>query len=206
MGRHKLSEAVRARTEKKLLTVATRVFAEHGFADVGMRDIAREANMTASKIYQFFPDKQALYERCCEQIFERYSGEVEQTISGLKTPAEQLRAYTEALCEYLLSDRSLSLLLQRQLLDQDEMGFDRLTGRNFRTNFRRVSNWIAALIGEETAAMRAYSLFAFSNGLVFSRVIAKVAHRKLSSLQTSAKISRLVLSTVIPEKFGKPDW
>ena len=204
MGRHKLSESVRQRTEEKILAVATRVFAEHGFADIGMRDIACELNITASKIYQFFPDKQALYNKCCDQIFDRYSENVEQQLLALETPREKIECYTRVLCESLIDDPALSRLLQRQLLDQDEAGFVMLTGSRFRSNFQQVVDWIAELTDKKTSVMRAYSLFAYCNGLVYFRVIVRAANKRVPDLRSVSKISKQVLSAVLPEIFGVP--
>jgi len=54
--------AVSASTSSRLLDVAERLFARQGFAGTAVRDIAREAGVTAPSLYNHFEGKQALYE------------------------------------------------------------------------------------------------------------------------------------------------
>src|SRR5712692_7645482 len=45
-----------------LLEVASRLFAEKGYANVSIRDVCREANITPPMIYYYFKDKKGLFE------------------------------------------------------------------------------------------------------------------------------------------------
>ncbi len=58
---------VAATTSDRILNVAERLFAEHGFAGTAVRDIAREAGLTAPSLYNHFEGKQALYEAVLER-------------------------------------------------------------------------------------------------------------------------------------------
>ncbi len=49
-------------TRDRILDVAERLFAQQGFAGTVVRDIAREAGLTAPSLYNHFDGKQALYE------------------------------------------------------------------------------------------------------------------------------------------------
>jgi len=49
-------------TRQRILDVAERLFAQKGFAGTAVRDIAREAGLTAPSLYNHFDGKQALYE------------------------------------------------------------------------------------------------------------------------------------------------
>jgi AcrR family transcriptional regulator len=49
-------------THERILDVAERLFARKGFAGTAVRDIAREAALTAPSLYNHFDGKQALYE------------------------------------------------------------------------------------------------------------------------------------------------
>lgn len=52
----------------QLRGVATKMFAERGYAAVKLTDIAREANMTKAAFYRYFDSKEALFVECVEQI------------------------------------------------------------------------------------------------------------------------------------------
>ena len=49
-------------TRERILDVAEALFAERGLAGTAVRDIAREAGLTAPSLYNHFDGKQALYE------------------------------------------------------------------------------------------------------------------------------------------------
>lgn len=49
-------------TRERILDVAERLFAQRGLAGTAVRDIAREAGLTAPSLYNHFEGKQALYE------------------------------------------------------------------------------------------------------------------------------------------------
>ena len=49
-------------TSEKILTVASRMFAEKGFANVSVRDICREAGTTPPVIYYYFGSKKGLFD------------------------------------------------------------------------------------------------------------------------------------------------
>ena len=46
-----------ARQEDAVISAATRLFAERGFADVTMADIATEVGLARTSLYRYFPDK-----------------------------------------------------------------------------------------------------------------------------------------------------
>ncbi|MDG6985504.1 MAG: TetR/AcrR family transcriptional regulator [Nitrososphaerota archaeon] len=49
-------------TSEKILQVASRMFAEKGFANVSVRDICKETSTTAPVIYYYFGNKKGLFE------------------------------------------------------------------------------------------------------------------------------------------------
>ena len=49
-------------TRERILDVAEALFAERGLAGTAVRDIAREAGLTAPSLYNHFDGKHALYE------------------------------------------------------------------------------------------------------------------------------------------------
>ena len=65
-------------TRERILDVAERLFAEKGLAGTAVRDIAREAGLTAPSLYNHFDGKQALYEavltRGVQPLFDLIAG------------------------------------------------------------------------------------------------------------------------------------
>ncbi len=65
-------------TRERILDVAERLFASKGLAGTAVRDIAREAGLTAPSLYNHFEGKQALYEavliRGVQPLFDMIAG------------------------------------------------------------------------------------------------------------------------------------
>ncbi|MBW1886096.1 MAG: helix-turn-helix transcriptional regulator [Deltaproteobacteria bacterium] len=65
-------------TRGRILDVAERLFARKGLAGTAVRDIAREAGLTAPSLYNHFEGKQALYEavliRGVQPLFDMIAG------------------------------------------------------------------------------------------------------------------------------------
>ena len=72
---------------ESIVSVTRALARETGFAKVTMRQIALKLNVTATALYYHFSDKDALFERVAESIFE------DLKVENLDQPwAEQLRA------------------------------------------------------------------------------------------------------------------
>ncbi|ETB72871.1 transcriptional regulator [Bacillus sp. CPSM8] len=62
----------RSAKKDKLLQVAERLFYEHGFRGVGLKQIISEANVATMTLYNHFPSKDNLVEEVLRQREERY--------------------------------------------------------------------------------------------------------------------------------------
>lgn len=66
----------------RIVEAADAVFAEVGFDAATMEQIAERAQTSIGSVYQFFPNKGALFEALCERYFERAHALLEQLIAG----------------------------------------------------------------------------------------------------------------------------
>lgn len=89
-----------------IVSVTRAMAAESGFAKISMRQIASRLNVTATALYYHFSDKEALFERVAESIFEDL--EVENPDEPW---TEQLRTYVLAYQARLLEYPGLARLL-----------------------------------------------------------------------------------------------
>lgn len=89
-----------------IVSVTQALARESGFAKVTMRQIALKLNVTATALYYHFSDKDALFERVAESIFE------DLRVENLDQPwADQLRAYVLAYQARLLEYPGLARIL-----------------------------------------------------------------------------------------------
>ena len=70
-----------------IVTAATRLFAEHGFDAVSLRQVAREAGVDPALVHHYFPGKDALFAACVE-----LPADPEEVLAGLRARPDEERA------------------------------------------------------------------------------------------------------------------
>ena len=104
-------------TDKRdlILRAATRVFAQHGFFQSQVADVARVAGVAAGTVYLYFKGKDDLL----VSIFERSMGEViaegQAALDGVSDPAERLRRIAHLHLGWLGRDKNLAVVFQVEL-------------------------------------------------------------------------------------------
>src|ERR1700759_2522811 len=91
---------------EQTLRVAHRLFAERGFADVTMDEIATEVGVTKPLLYNYFGNKERLYIACMEQAGDSLTKTVGEAIAGTAGPGDALGAGVRAFFAFLDSDRA----------------------------------------------------------------------------------------------------
>ncbi len=103
-GREQLRQARRDVSLQHLLQVAERVFAERGYEDARMQDVAREAGLALATVYDLVPSKDDLY----AAIFKGRGSELLTRVAAARAEARSardlllsgVRSYVEFLCEH----------------------------------------------------------------------------------------------------------
>jgi len=92
-----------ASTKKALLEVATRLFAENGYAGASLDAIVAGAQVTKGALYHHFSGKQALFDAVFVQVESTTTKWIQQQYKGVKDPWEKaligLRAFLTAVQE-----------------------------------------------------------------------------------------------------------
>ena len=87
-----LRELKKARTRQHIADTAARLFAEHGYENVAVTDVAREAEVAEQTVYNYFPAKEQLVTDRDQQIQERLSDLIRSRPPGV-TAAAAVRDY-----------------------------------------------------------------------------------------------------------------
>src|SRR2546430_15818174 len=66
-----LRERKKARTRRLIADTAARLFAEHGYENVAVSDVARDAEVAEQTVYNYFPSKERLVPDRDELIHDR---------------------------------------------------------------------------------------------------------------------------------------
>lgn len=107
-------------TRARILSEASQLFAERGFAGTTTRAIGQAAGCNVATIAWHFKDKQGLYDACLQAMYERMLAlEVPETLPA--DPRERIRALTRFLFAFMLRNRDHTRLMQRHLLERKRL-------------------------------------------------------------------------------------
>ena len=81
-----------ARRRRQLLDVALRTFADRGYHETSMNDLAEAAGVTKPVLYQHFRSKRALYLELLEDVGGRLRDAIEKATAEAGGPREQVHA------------------------------------------------------------------------------------------------------------------
>ena len=132
-GKGESAEDVR----RRLVAVARELFAKRGFGEVGIREIARAADVTPGMISYYFDDKLGLYEAMLGSVFEEMLGRV-----------RELAALVRIYIATLASQPWVPALLLREIVTGDSAARARFIER-FAS---RVATLIPGLVAAEVAS------------------------------------------------------
>jgi len=88
-----LRERKKARTRRLIADTAARLFAERGYENVAVSDVAREAEVAEQTVYNYFPTKERLVTDRDEQLHDRLTDLIRSRAPGV-TPAAAIRDLT----------------------------------------------------------------------------------------------------------------
>src|SRR5512139_1711020 len=80
-----------ARRRRQLLSVALRVFAERGFHDASMNDIAIEAGVTKPVLYQHFTSKRELFTELLADVGRDLQDNITKAVAAADGPREMVQ-------------------------------------------------------------------------------------------------------------------
>jgi AcrR family transcriptional regulator len=131
-----------------LLKIGERLFSEHGYRDVSIKDITGSAGLGMGSFYTYFPTKEAFYEDILDSIERRGVRDVERHVSSLRSPLFRLKAlfrYT------ILSLRSNAILRGIYTREKRYMypGAEERTHRS-NTLFARIEALLGEILEEGT--------------------------------------------------------
>lgn len=183
----------------KILLVATRMFAEEGFAATSVRDIARACGITLPTIYHFFGDKRRLYDECVAACFDDASHRMAAAINSTASPQENLENAAVALCDMLLNQQNLRRLLQREMLRRDFEDFEGAMVDYFPEQFVQVTDEVRKLGVTTRPDERAFALYALALGMVQFRNVADRVGIDPGVYNSPVHLAVYVLRTILPE-------
>lgn len=104
-------------TQELILQTAERLFARDGYEGVSNKQLASEAGLTIGALYHYFPNKDAIYAAAIRHAFASRPALPKAIRSSAESAERKLIRLTAWFVRLIMTDQSVGLLLQRELLD-----------------------------------------------------------------------------------------
>jgi AcrR family transcriptional regulator len=89
----------------EIIEAAKRVFAEKGFNDATVDDVAEAAGVAKGTIYLYFPSKREIFVEAVRQGIIALHAETARRVNAAETTEDKLRAFIETRMDFSESDR-----------------------------------------------------------------------------------------------------
>ena len=186
-------------THNRILFVASRLFADRGFDAVTTRQITKAAGITFPVMYRHFHDKRTLYLAAFASALAQVDAKYMSLMQREGLPQRRLLAFVSALYGDLLSDPCISKLMQREILDRDDVGIAKLTKATFLEPYVMVKSLCAELVTEERAEWSAMMVYVVTMGFAQFRPIGQVIARGRARWKDPDSVARLILALALPD-------
>jgi TetR/AcrR family fatty acid metabolism transcriptional regulator len=134
-----------------ILRAAIDVFAERGFFNAQVADVARAAGVAAGTVYLYFRSKDDLLVSIFERTMKEGLAEGRRAVEGVSDPAERLRRFAELHLRRLGRDRNLAIVFQVELR-QSVKFMERFSSTLFRDYLSEIR--AAITDGQQSGAFR----------------------------------------------------
>ena len=109
------AEKIGSEKYQKIILAATKVFAQKGFYNSKVADVAKEANVADGTIYLYFKNKDDLLISIFEESIDTFTLEVQKQIAGVTDPIEKLKRFITLHLELVRSNQDTAQVLQIEL-------------------------------------------------------------------------------------------
>lgn len=106
-------------SREKILAAAEMLFAQHGYAGVGLREVADAVGLGKSSLFHHFRSKLALYEEVLARLLGRIAARVRPALKVAGSPAQRLAVWSDALIDALAEHPHAARLCLRSILEED---------------------------------------------------------------------------------------
>jgi len=121
-----LSEEMRLRSQETLLAAARKLFAENGYFNCRISDIAQKAGMSQGNVYWYFPSKEELLKAVLSEAFESLGAVMARAASGTGSARQKLEALLDGLLEFAHEGSEFTSIMISLMGHRNEDMFARL--------------------------------------------------------------------------------
>ena len=109
-----------------MIAGAARVFAERGYAETSVAELAEALGLATGAIYHYFSGKEDLLIAICDQLMDPLLAQAEELIGGADPPEQRLRALVQLWVAHVIEHRDHLLVFTqvRHVVDHGEQWRD----------------------------------------------------------------------------------
>lgn len=151
-----------AETRERILEAATRLFVEHGYRGLSMREIADAVDLTKPAIYHHFADKEELFVAILKRYVERLSASIRQEQAAAASSIDALRRIIHTILAQPTEQQAVLRLATQEMVHLSESARRRFVGEYYVTFLGSIRGVIEAGIaaGELRAVDPAVAVWA----------------------------------------------
>jgi AcrR family transcriptional regulator len=132
----------------KILDAAERLFAQRGYAGVGLREVAEAVGLGKSSLFHHFKNKPELYAAVCGRILARIRSRLMEALARGGSPVERLERLLDELVDVLAEHPNDARLLLRSLFEDDDLPGDTAEERAVQEALESIIGAMSSLLRE----------------------------------------------------------
>jgi AcrR family transcriptional regulator len=129
-------------TREALLSRCLQLFAERGFSNTSVDDIARAAGVTKGAMYWHFRSKDEIFHAILDRIRQRWHEVVHLPVSERRCPEAQLAQLFDSYAVLFNESPEICLFLQQVILDRQHKPFAAQVARVLATTARFIARMV----------------------------------------------------------------
>ncbi|MCW8931410.1 MAG: TetR/AcrR family transcriptional regulator [Gammaproteobacteria bacterium] len=133
---------IKENTRQTIIDISIKLFAQSGYANVSVRDIAKEVGIKPASLYYHFDNKQTLYLASIKESFSLKASVIAEVLNRQEPAELKLKHYVYKLTELASEDEPFCRLMQREMLDGDEQRLKYLAEKVFQEQFDAVGDLV----------------------------------------------------------------
>ena len=102
------------RKQQQVITEAARVFAQQGYDQTTMQELADAVGIAAGGLYHYFGSKEQLLIRICDALMNPLLAEAKELLKSGESPEAQLRELIQLWVEHVVAHRDHMLVFQQE--------------------------------------------------------------------------------------------
>jgi AcrR family transcriptional regulator len=136
----------------KILDVAEALFAQHGYAGVGLRGVADGVGLSKSSLFHHFATKRELYDEVMARVLARLDDRLSPALQLQAGHAARLERLIDSLVDALAEHPTTARLALRSIVEGEDAGHEPITRAPYQQTLRRLIDGFKALLTEGVQA------------------------------------------------------